>query len=146
MELIFFDDIEVPGRLTGPEYTVDRDEMTAFAETWDPLPIHLDEAFARQYGGITASGPYLLALRIRLIHGMDRQPAVIASFGYDEVRFKAPVHAGDRLHVVLEFTAKRPSSSKPDRGIVTARQNLINQDDLVVLTVLDSVLVRRRPA
>ena len=144
MELIFFDDIEVPSRFDGTSQTIDREEMVEFARTWDPLPIHLDEDFAREYGGITASGPYLLALRIRLIHKLERQPAVIASFGYDEVRFKAPVHAGDRISLVLEMQSKRLSSSKPDRGIVTVRQSLINQDDEIVLTVLDNVLVRKQ--
>ena len=143
MELIYFDEIEVPSRLDGPSQTIDRDEMVAFAKTWDPLPIHLNEEFARPYGGLTASGPYLLALRIQLIHRMEREPAVIASFGYDEVRFKAPVHAGDELTISLEFENKRLSSSKPDRGIVTIRQSLINQDGETTLTVLDNVLVQR---
>ncbi|SIT12236.1 hypothetical protein SAMN05421759_1184 [Roseivivax lentus] len=66
MKLIFFDEIEVPSRLQGPSQTIDLQEMIDFAEVWDPLPIHLDEDFAREYGGITASGPYPLAYRIRL--------------------------------------------------------------------------------
>ena len=144
MELIFFDEIEIPSSVQGPSQTIDREEMVDFAKAWDPLPIHLNEEFAREYGGITASGPYLLAFRIRLIHRLDRQPAVIASFGYDEVRFKTPAHAGDRISLILDFENKRLSSSKPDRGIVTLRQILINQDGHVVLTVLDNVLVRRR--
>ena len=144
MELIYFDDIEVPSRLDGPGQVIDRHEMVEFARTWDPLPIHLDEDFARDYGGLTASGPYLLALRIRLIHAMSRQPAVIASFGYDEVRFKTPAHAGDTLSIVLEFEDKRISASKPDRGIVTVRQTLFNQNGQVVLKVLDKVLVRQK--
>ena len=144
MELLFFDEIEVPSRLEGPSQIIKREEMVEFAKTWNPLPIHLDEDFARPYGGLTASGPYLLAFRIRLIHKMERQPAVIASFGYDEVRFKAPAHAEDTLTISLDFEKKRLSSSKPDRGIVTVRQSLINQDGELILTVLDNVLVRRR--
>jgi acyl dehydratase len=101
MELIFFDEIEIPSSVQGPSQTIDREEMVDFAKAWDPLPIHLNEEFAREYGGITASGPYLLAFRIRLIHRLDRQPAVIASFGYDEVRFKTPAHAGDRISPFL---------------------------------------------
>ncbi|MFC6636877.1 hypothetical protein GV827_22920 [Sulfitobacter sp. JBTF-M27] len=143
MKLIFFDEIEVPSRLQGPGQTIDLQEMVDFAKVWDPLPIHLDEDFAREYGGITASGPYLLAYRIRLIHRMEKQPAVIASFGYDEVRFKSPAHAGDKISLVLDFESKRLSSSKPDRGIVSMRQTLINQDGQIVLTVLDNVLVRK---
>ena len=145
MELIFFDDIEVPSFLEGPSQIIDREEMVEFAKKWDPLPIHLDEEFARDYGGLTASGPYLLALRIRLIHRLDRQPAAIASFGYDEVRFLAPVHAGDELAIRLDIENKRVSLSKPDRGIVNMRQSLINQNGKTVLTVLDNLLVRRRP-
>ncbi len=144
MEWIFFDEIEVPSRIEGPSQFIDREEMVGFARTWDPLPIHLDEEFARAYGGLTASGSYLLAFRIRLIHRMDRKPAVIASFGYDEVSFKAPAHAGDKLTLGLDFENKRPSSSKPDRGVVTVRQSLINQDGKIILTVLDNVLVRRQ--
>ncbi len=144
MELIFFDDIEVPSRLEGPSQIVDREEMVEFAKTWNPLPIHLDEEFASEYGGITASGPYLLAFRIRLIHKMARQPAVIASFGYDEVKFKTPAHAGDTISLFLDFESKRLSSSKPDKGIVAVRQTLINQDGQMILTVLDNVLVQRK--
>lgn len=143
MGLIYFDEIEVPSRVEGPSRIIDREEMVEFAKIWDPLPIHLDEEFARPYGGLTASGPYLLAFRIRLIHKMESHPAVIASFGYDEVRFKAPAHAGDKLMLHLDFEKKRQSSSKPDRGIVTIRQSLINQDGKLILTVLDNVLVRR---
>jgi acyl dehydratase len=144
MGLIYFDEIEVPSRVEGPNQTIDREEMVEFAKTWDPLPIHLDEEFALPYGGLTASGPYLLAFRIRLIHKMETHPAVIASFGYDEVKFKAPAHAGDRLMLLLDFEKKRLSSSKPDRGIVTIRQSLINQDGKLILTVLDNVLVRKK--
>ena len=145
MELIFFDDIEVPSRIISPSQVVDRDEMVDFARIWNPLPIHLDEDAARPFGGLTASGPFLLAFRIRLIHQMNRQPAVIASFGYDEVRFKAPAHAGDKLTLFLDFQKKRLSSSKPDRGIVTVLQTLINQDGNEILTVVDTVLVKKKP-
>jgi len=145
MEIIYFNEIQVPSRVEGPSQIIERDEMVNFARTWDPLPIHLDEDAAREYGGLTASGPYLLAFRIRLIHRMEQQPAVIASFGYDEVRFKAPAHAGDKLSLFLDFEKKRLSASKPDRGIVTIRQSLINQDGKEILTVVDSLLVRRKP-
>lgn len=145
MEWIYFDDIATPSRIDGPSRIVERDDMVAFAQHWDPLPIHLDEEAARPFGGLTASGTYLLALRLRLIHDMDSQPAVIASFGYDEVRFLAPVHAGDELKLAIDFENKRVSASKPDRGVVTMRETLINQNGEEVLRVIDKVLVRTRP-
>lgn len=145
MDFIYFEDIEVPSRVEGPSETTDKGEMVAFAKTWDPLPIHVDEAEAAAHGGLSASGAYLLALRIRLIHQMPRRLAVIASLGYDEVRFKAPAHAGDRLTLVLEHEDKRPSNSKPDRGVVIQRQSLVNQDGVTVMTLKDALLVRMKP-
>jgi acyl dehydratase len=68
MEWILYDDIDVPSRQEGPSQFIDREEMVEFAKTSNPLPIHLDQEFARPYGGLTASGLYLLAYRIRLIH------------------------------------------------------------------------------
>ena len=146
MQWIYFDEIATPSRIEGSSRIVERDDMVAFAQRWDPLPTHLDEEAARPFGGLTASGTYLLTLRLRLIHDMDSQPAVIASFGYDEVRFKAPVHAGDELKLAIDFENKRESASKPDRGIVTMRETLINQRGEEVLHVIDTVLVRKRPA
>ncbi len=145
MDHIYFEEIEIPSRIEGPSEITDKDEMVAFAKTWDPLPIHIDEEAAAAHGGLTASGAYILALRIRLIHKMPRRLAVIASLGYDEVRFKAPAHAGDRLTLVLDNEDKRPSKSKPDRGVVMQRQSLVNQDGVTVMTLKDALLVQMKP-
>ncbi len=78
----------------------------------------------------------------------DRLPerhAVIASSGYDEVRFHEPVRPGDRLTLVREWVGKRESNSKPDRGVVTWRLSLVNQSGQTAMSHLDTILVRRRP-
>lgn len=138
----------VPGtRETGPELVVDGDEMLAFARKYDPLPIHVDEDAARAaFGGLTAPGCYVLALKQQLIHRLPNRHAVIASGGYDEVRFHAPVRAGDRLRLELEWVERRPSKSRPDRGVVTVRFELVNQDGTVVMSHRDTILVRLREA
>ena len=83
-------------------------------------------------------------MKQRLIHQLPEH-AVIASFGYDEVRFHHPLRPGDEVHLRYEFVETRPSSSKPDRGIVTVRLSLVrNDDDEVVMSHLDTILVRRR--
>jgi acyl dehydratase len=142
----FFEDIAVGDRLTGPSATVERGEMVAFAEVWDPLPIHVDEAAGRAaFGSLTAAGIYILAVKQRLIHGTPfAGGSIIASLGYDELRFLKPVRPGDRLTLAFEWVDKRPSGSKPDRGIVKVRFTLINQHGEAVMSHLDTVLVRRR--
>ncbi len=141
--MIHFEDMIAGQYMTSPAVVVDRDEMVDFAQRWDPLPIHGDSEVAVRHGGPTAPGLFILAVKQRLIHQLPEH-AVIASFGYDEVRFHHPLRPGDEVHLRYEFVETRPSSSKPDRGIVTVRLSLLRSDDEVVMSHLDTILVRRR--
>lgn len=141
--MIHFEDMIAGQYMTTPAVVVDRDEMVDFAKRWDPLPIHVDSEVAASNGGLTAPGLFILAVKQRLIHQLPEH-AVIASFGYDEVRFHHPLRPGDEVHLRYEFVETRPSSSKPDRGIVTVRLSLVRNDDEVVMSHLDTILVRRR--
>jgi acyl dehydratase len=135
-----------PGdRLAGPSQVIDRDELVDFARRWDPMPFHIDEqAGVAAFGSLTAPGLYMLALKQRLVHRLPPQ-AVIASLGYDEVRFHEPLRPGDTVTLNVEWVNRRPSGSRPDRGIVTIRFSLVNQAGATVMSHLDTVLVRRSP-
>lgn len=141
--VIHFEDMIAGEYMTSPAVVVDRDEMVDFATQWDPLPIHVDSEVAASHGGLTAPGLYILAVKQRLIHQLPEH-AVTASFGYDEVRFHHGLRPGDEVYLRFEFVETRPSSSKPDRGIVTIRLSLIRNDDEVIMSHLDTILVRRR--
>jgi acyl dehydratase len=144
MDEIYFEDV-IPGTVlhAGP-YVVPEQELMDFAATWDPLPIHVDKNYAMQHGGLTAPGIYLLAVKLRLVHTFPFQKTVIASFGYDEVRFLKPVHPGEALMLELQWTEKRRSQSRPDRGIVSGRYSLRNAAGEIVLSHLDTILMRLR--
>ncbi len=144
MDDIYFEDV-IPGTAlhAGP-YVIPEDEVITFSTTWDPLPIHVDKDYAMAHGGLTTPGVYLLAVKLRLVHTLPLRNAVIASAGYDEVRFHRPVHPGDALMLELTWTDKRRSRSKPDRGIVKGRYVLLNAANEVVLTHLDTLLMRLR--
>jgi len=141
--MMYFEDMIVGEHLTSPAVVVDRDEMVEFAKQWDPLPIHLDGEVAESHGGPTAPGLFVLAVKQRLIHQLPKH-AVIASFGYDEVRFHHPFRPGDEVHLRYDLIDTRPSSSNPGRGIVTVRLSLVRNDGEVVMSHLDTILVRRR--
>ena len=146
MKTTFFSEDMNPGqKLVGPSIVVDKLEMVEFATIWDPLPVHIDEeAGNAAFGGLTAPGIYVLALKQRLIHRMPERYAVIASFGYDEIRFHEPVRPGDTLTLVLEWIERRESKSNRDRGIVTVRFSLTNQTGTTGMSHLDTILVSRR--
>ena len=142
---LHFEDLEPGASLTSPVHVVDRDELVAFAQVWDPLPFHVDEAAGvAAFGSLTAPGLYMLAIKQRLVHRLP-PIAVIASMGYDEVRFLAPLRPGDNVVLQAQWLERRPSGSKPDRGIVKIRFSLVTKEGITVLSHLDTVLVRRRP-
>lgn len=141
---LFYEDMEPGQSLTTSSHRIDQGELVEFAKTWDPLPFHVDEATGIEaFGSLTAPGLYMLAVKQRLIHRLPRQK-VIASLGYDEVRFHAPLRPGDSVILRQEWVTRQPSQSKPDRGIVTLRFSLINQDGETVMSHLDTILVQRR--
>jgi hypothetical protein len=74
--------------------------MVEFARQLDPMPFHTD--------GGSVSGIYILALKQRLVHLLPKT-AVLASFGYNEVRLHEPVRPGDTLALAVERVNPRPS-------------------------------------
>lgn len=141
---LYFEDMEPGLCLASPPHRIERSELVAFAKVWDPLPFHVDEqAGIRAFGSLTAPGLYMLAVKQRLIHQLPKME-VIASLGYDEVRFIAPMRPDDTVVLQLEWVSRRASESKPHRGIVTVRFSLINQEGTAVMSHLDTILVKRR--
>ena len=146
----YFEDLQPGDDALGSTFVVERDEMVEFARRWDSQTFHLDDAVANAMfgeGGVTAPGVFVMAIRTRLLHdtpGTGTDIAVIAALGYDELRFHAPVRAGDTLQLRQEWLDKRVSDSKPDRGVARSRVSLVNQDGVQVMSHIDTVLVRRR--
>jgi acyl dehydratase len=126
---------------------VDEEELLAFAHRFDPQPIHVDAKFATDgpFGGLIASGWHTGGIFMRLFadHFLSRV-ASLASPGIDELRWPAPVRPGDSLRLRTTITQTRPSRSKPDRGLVFTRGELLNQDDQTVLSLTAMNLLRRR--
>jgi acyl dehydratase len=143
---MFFDDIEIGSTIRVGSYRVTAEEIVEFGRRWDPLPTHTDEqaAKASPFGGLIAAGAHTVAIRTLLLHKLPTREAVIATGQWDEVRFHQPVRPGDELWLEVTWTGKRESTSKPDRGIVTAEMRMLNQKDEVVLSQRNTIFMRRR--
>jgi acyl dehydratase len=131
----------------GPR-TLSADEITAFARDWDPQDYHTDEAAARAspFGGLIASGWQTACVGMRLMcDGYLTDSSCVGSPGIDELKFLKPVRPGDALRFRAVVLEARPSQSKPDRGIVSWRWEVLNQDGEVVLSMLGKQLFLRRP-
>ncbi len=142
----YFEDIEIGNSECLGSLTLSVEDIIEFAEKWDPMPFHVnqDNCEASVHGGLIACGVHLLGVRMILTHNMDALESVVASFGYDDVRFKAPARPGDTLTLFAEWTEKRESNSRPDSGIAKLYYRLENQNGETVLSHFDNLLIKKR--
>jgi acyl dehydratase len=130
--------------------TVSEREIIDFARQFDPQYFHIDpeKAKSSRFGGIIASGWHTIGVTMRLyVDHYLSHVASLASPGIDEIRWPNPVRPGDILKVRVSVLEARPSGSKPDRGVVRARIESINQRDEQVLSMIAiSILGRRERA
>lgn len=143
----YFEDY-VPGMTSeyGP-IPVDEAEVLDFARRFDPQPFHVDAAAAAAgpFGGLIASGWHSCALMMRLLAQEYLSAASsLGSPGIDELRWVLPVRPGDLLTLRTTVADARLSRSKPDRGMVTTRVELVNQSGDVALRLVAMNLIRIR--
>jgi acyl dehydratase len=145
----WFEDYAVDAAWEFGPLLVDEAEVIDFGRRYDPQPFHVDRvaAAAGPYGGLIASGWHTCALMMRLLAEQYLSPASsLGSPGIDELRWVLPVRPGDELTLRTTVQEARRSRSKPDRGLVRTRVELVNQSGAVVLTLSAMNLVRTRPA
>lgn len=144
----YFEDLQVGDTYRTGSVTVTEAEIIAFARQYDPQPFHTDPAAAPHsvFGRLVASGWHTAALTMRLMVQGDLQLAGgSVGLGVEKIEWPRPVLPGDTLHVVSEVVEKRPSRSKPDRGLVRVRSTTFNQRDEPVETMTSLQLVLCRP-
>ena len=145
----YFEDFE-PGQVFElGSHDVSEAEIVEFARRWDPQPFHVDPEAAREsvFGGLIASGWHTGAMWMRLyVDSMLDGAASMGSPGVEELRWLAPVRPGDTLRGRLTVLDTTPSERRPDRGTVRIRGEMVNQDDVVVMTMTSRGHFGRRHA
>lgn len=145
----YFEDIAVGAKASFGAYEVDRDEVVAFAQKYDPQPFHVSDegAAATHFGRLSASGWHTCAMMMAMLVAnlKENRQAGLGSPGIDELRWLKPVHPGDTLRVETEVLEKRVSASRPELGIFKSRATVFNQDGTAVMTLISNGLVATRP-
>jgi acyl dehydratase len=143
--MLYFEDFEIGQSRSAGVHELGADEIIAFARQWDPQVWHVDEEAARltPMRGLTASSVHTYAIAALLLSRME-PVAGIASIKH-EMELPNPARPGDRLTLTMTCVDKRPSESKPDRGLITFVGVLANQDALPVLRLRSLMLIWQRP-
>jgi acyl dehydratase len=119
-------------------YDFTAEGIVEFARAYDPQPMHIDPEAARGsiYGGLIASGWHTAGAYMRLlVDSVIGQSESLGSPGIDNLRWLKPVRPGDILRGRFSVLEARLSASRPDRGIVRSRGEMVNQNDELVMQV-----------
>ena len=145
--LYYFEDFKEGQIFDAGSLVVSREEIIDFAQKYDPQPFHINEEKAKiVFGGLIASGWHTAALCQRLMVGsLLSKTAGMGSPGIDELRWLKPVRPGDTLSGWFTIIELKPSEHKADRGWMKLKGEMLNQDGEVVLSLIGTIIVARRP-
>ena len=155
----FFEEMEVGQRREIGSFTFTAEAIKKFAVQFDPQRFHLSEEEGRKslFGGLAASGWHVGSVCMKLLVADTARQAkeatargeVVAvwgpSPGFRELRWIKPVLAGDTISFASEIESRRTSSSRPDWGILEARNIGTNQRGELVFSLLATAFVPRHP-
>lgn len=144
----YFEDYQEGEVFEFGSYEITEQEIIEFATRYDPQYFHTDREAAKQshFGGLVASGWMTGSILMRLmVDGFVSPKSSMGSPGLDELRWLEPVRPGDVLRGRATINSMRHSKSKPDRGIMNVSWEVINQNEVVVLSVHGTGMYRTRP-
>lgn len=143
---MYFEEFKIGQKFNTEPITILLEDIKEFATKFDPLPIHLDEDYAKisMFNDIIASGFHTLCTVWSQFVKMNiTGKEVIAGLGMDRISWKLPVYPNDTLSAKVEVTDLIPSG-KGGKGIVITQVTAFNQDNKVILTFEASSLMKSK--
>lgn len=116
--------------------------------TMNPAWLHLDADYVEketEFGKPLVNSLLTLSLAVGISVHETTLGTTVANLGFEESVFPAPVFHGDTIRVETEVIKSRPSSSRPNQGVVTFEHRVFNQDDVLVCRTVRNALMLRRP-
>jgi acyl dehydratase len=147
--LKYFEDFEPGSVLDCGTRLVTKEEIIAFAREFDPQPFHIDEAAAAKshFGGVIASGWHSGSICMRLVvDAVLSDSASMGSPGVEKLRWLKPLRAGTTVRAKVRVLDKKPSESRRDRGRMTVAFELYEDGGDLLMDLVATVIMGRRPA
>ncbi|WP_285021500.1 MaoC family dehydratase [Novosphingobium sp. fls2-241-R2A-195] len=147
---LWFDELTVGQRFDHAirRTVTETDNLLFSTMTHNPAQLHLDAEYMKgtPYGRPLMNSAFTLGLMVGISVGDTTLGTAVANLGWDEVRFPAPLFAGDTVRVESEVIELRESQSRPGQGVVTFLHRAFNQKDELVASCRRSGLQLKRPA
>jgi acyl dehydratase len=141
-----FDEFELNEEIISASRTVTEADVMNFAGvSGDFNPLHTNETFMAKspFGTRIAHGMLIMAIATGLANQLgDFEGTTIAVLNMN-IAYKGAVKPGDTIRLKLVVGEKK-ESSKPDRGIITFNNEVLNQNDDVVIETQWTIMMSRK--
>ncbi len=140
---LYFQDLEIGQVFELGRTKLSKADIIEFATQFDPQAFHLDEEAAKRvFGGLAASGLHTMSIYQRLmVDNFLKQVDCLGGAGLDSCKFVKPVLAELPLNARLTIADKRQSESKPNRGLVTLKCEMLDDQDKQLMTMSATIVV-----
>ena len=142
---MYLNDIALNTQMEFPGVVIDKERMMDFARLYDPIPLHMDEEYAKgtRFGQLIAPGVMtFMSVWARFVETGRFGDELIAGKSTKIEWFK-PVFAGDVLCGKLTVSAIVRRNAY--NGIAETTLEVFNQHGELVLTNVTESVVRYRP-
>ena len=135
----FFEDVILGRTYEFGAARVDAEDIAWFHDRFAPnMPL-------KELGdkGPRAAESHVYALWRKMLYDETRTWPIVQRQAQDALRYYKPVFAGDVLNVKLTFVATEDHA--PDKGVLISSQEVLDQDGLIVMSLLTRMILAKRP-
>ncbi|MBP3921349.1 MAG: MaoC family dehydratase N-terminal domain-containing protein [Ruminiclostridium sp.] len=138
---MYLEEIKLNTTIDIPSVTIEKERMIEFAKIYDPIPLHMDEEYAKKtrFGGLIAPGVMsFMSVWANYIKDDFIADELIAGKS-TKIEWYKPVYAGDTL--TGKLTISNIEKRNEYNGLVTLNIDIYNQKgELVMNNVTESVV------
>lgn len=142
---MYFEELKVGMSKTLDSAIIDKEEMLAFANRYDNVPLHTDEEYAKttRFGRLIAPGVMSFMIVWAKYLEQDYFGDELIAGASTKIEWFSPTFAGDELTGVAEIT--KMVERNPYNGLVEVTIDIKNQNgDLVMRDITEAVVKRKK--
>ena len=139
---MYFDDIKIGMSVEIAPAVIEKEKMMDCARTYDPSPLHTDEAYAKAspFGALIAPGVMsFMSVWAKYLESDFFGEQLLAGKS-TKIEWHKPVYAQDVLHGKAEITKLVRRNAR--NGLVEITIEAYNQNNVLVLTDVTEAIVR----
>ena len=142
---MYFNELKLGMSVEIPPALIEKQKMLDFARSYDNIPLHTDEAYAKttRFGDLIAPGVMsFMSVWVRYLE-VDFFGKELLAGKSTRIEWHRPVYAGDVLHGTAVITRLQPRSEK--NGLVEVTIEVYNQNGVHVLSDITEAIVQCAP-